>query len=120
MTLFEDGPASGHSLLLTTAPVYLRVAVSHGGHEPGSVDALDRGAVRPEPGAVLYAYRRVAGPEPYHLQVPDHRTGRRGPMRFVSAAYRLCDFQPCQETLHDAAAWKAWCAAQEAAQEQPS
>ncbi len=107
MTLFNDGPAEGVTLLLRRAPLYLRAVRA----PSGEWDALDLLDDRPEHNETIVAYVRVG--EPTHLHVCVRPRSSRS---FSGGSYTAVTPQPSDEVLRDQAQWQAWTREQVAAQ----
>lgn len=78
MIRFLDGPAAGHTLMLQSAPDFLRVTFMAGrkvGSKAHEWDALDQPLDRPEPGETIYVYRRVSRVASVHLNMGSTRRG---------------------------------------------
>ncbi len=102
MTTFQDGPAKGQNLMLTRAPVWLRVVTGF-----IAWDALDQLADTPAQGEKLYAYHLTAKPGMCHIN-----RGRKGGGWYPIATYRIADPQPTDAQMRDAKEWADWCAKQ--------
>jgi len=102
MLRFLDGPAVGVSLCCSRAPLYLRVV-----RDGNTWDAMDQPGDRPQDGETLYAYRRTADAGSIHYSGRDAR-GKRFGRTEQFAEYRLCEPQPDDATMRDAARWRGW------------
>jgi hypothetical protein len=105
MTHFEDGPASGVQLMLTRAPLFLRLVRD----AEGKWDALDQLDDRARPEESLHAYRLAKASGFVHV------CGRgRGAVsgRFAIATYRFILDRPPEATMRDNEAWRQWAVAQ--------
>ena len=108
MITFRDGPAAGVELRLARVPVLLRVAFNplrRTDAEAAGWDALDQVDDEAKPHEVLYVYRRCTAVTTMHVSCrPRSASGT-----YNRAAFTLHNVQPDQATLHDKAAWAAWC-----------
>lgn len=104
MTTFEDGPAKGQCLMLTRAPLYLRVVHVRMNH----FDALDQLDDRPRDDENIYAYKLNGKAGSCHI----NRRGGSGGF-FTVANYSLVKNQPTDLVMRDTEDWRRWCHAQQ-------
>lgn len=104
MTTFLDGPAKGQTLMLRSAPEYLRVTCDNRNLLPECWDALDQLLDRPEPHESLSVYQRVGHSSLVHIRAS------KGSGFFRLAQYRLLDRVPCppEDVLRDNQQWADW------------
>src|SRR5207253_760428 len=95
---FLDGPASGQSLLLRRAPLYVRVVRT----AAGKWDALDQLGDEPAFCEAVFAYRRTGRPGWVHI------CGGKARGRFQTGDYRFVLAQPDEDTLRDQSRWRQW------------
>lgn len=98
MTVFIDGPAADVVLYLRHAPDLLRVVHS----EKRGWDGLDEAGDRPHSDETITLYARQGAASYMHVR----RRGGGGIYR--SGRYVLVQPQPSEETLRDAAKWRAY------------
>lgn len=112
MTRFVDGPASGVTLYLKRAPMYLRaVCTPGGGHHSDVWDALDQLDDTPSEEEIITVYRRQGEATWIHI----NRRPRGGGV-FHGGSYCVVDPQPSDSTVRSTSAWQAWVAEQAAAE----
>jgi hypothetical protein len=107
---FLDGPASGQTLMLRRAPLFLRVchdagyakAVCKKGRQEW--DALDELSDVPRPGEKLYVYVRESHAGPIYVLM----SSRNGSGWYERATYKLHSEQPDDETMRRTSSWQAW------------
>jgi hypothetical protein len=104
MIRLTDGPAAGQTLLLRRAPLYLRVVFNLATRK---WDGLDQLGDTPQPGELIYAYRRVAKPGSCMLDWTEK--GRRRGGCFAVASYAVVADPPDEATLRATEAWRQWC-----------
>lgn len=109
MIRFKDGPASGLTLTLRRAPLYLRVVFNRKTDEWDALDQLDDVALPHE--LPIVAYRRVGAAGACFLDWTEK--GRRRGGRFTMATYEVVDPQPDDATARDTGAWRGWCYGQQ-------
>lgn len=90
MTRFQDGPATGQTLMLHRAARFLRVTKSIiSGVDKW--DALDQPEDQPKPNETLFAYEIVDKPIMCHVK------------------YKFVNPQPTDADMRTEEAWDAWC-----------
>lgn len=107
MIRFRDGPAKEALLMLKRAPLFLRVVFNTLKQE---WNALDQLTDKPDPGEVIFVYRRVG--EPSYAMIDWTERGRRVGGKFAGANYRHVAEQPDDATVRDQTRWQEWCWAQ--------
>ena len=99
MTIFQDGPAKGQSLMLKRAPVFLRVVKSLA----GKWDGLDQLDDRPQFSEEVFAYVMTRPPGHMHIRAKGGAGGF-----YPVAEYQLCTTQPTDFQLRNNSAWGEW------------
>lgn len=104
-TRFTDGPAAGVDLLLSRAPIFLRVT-----HDPAQQkwDALDQLGDEAFDGEKIFCYRLIGNHGFCHVDGRDKKTGKRFGKNYVLAEYVFYENQPPESILRDNAQWQAW------------
>ncbi|MGC4013902.1 MAG: hypothetical protein QM755_05210 [Luteolibacter sp.] len=97
MIKFLDGPATGHTLPLREAPLYLRVAIG----DP--IRVLDGIKDKAPPHDPIVVYFRANLEGYINVQTRNENGGN-----WAIADYRLLAEQPVDEHLRTTAAWLAW------------
>jgi hypothetical protein len=105
MTIFEDGPAKGKTLMLRRAPFLLRVVECR-----GKFDALDQETDEPAADEKIYVYELTALPGGMHIRASRGCSGF-----YTTANYKLCVDQPPEATIRGRADWVKWCDSNQAA-----
>lgn len=105
MTRFVDGPATGVTLLLKRAPVYLRAVHT----DADGWDALDQLDDQAKSGEEIVVYKLEGEPTFMHIR-RDRRAGGGG--FFRGGEYRVVKPQPDDEDVRSNVKWRAWVSAQ--------
>jgi len=107
MITLLDGPASGTTLALRRAPIFLRVVIDTG----GKVDALDQLDDTPKQSESIHVYHRQGSTGVVFACRRFYRPpSQRSPGCICSqvAEYRLHEHQPTDDIARDAHHWRAW------------
>lgn len=101
MIRFLDGPASGVTLTLRRAPIFLRVVTKDG----TNWDALDEKGDEWRHGERVYVYILQDRPTAVHM-----KCARKADSGFYAAGeYRHLDEEIAPGTLRDNESWTLWC-----------
>ena len=103
MITFQGGPASGLTLELQRAPMFLRVV-----HNGKTFDALDQLDDKPEPGETIFTYKIIGQPGYAFIDGRDKKTGERFGRKTAIAKYEFYYTQPSDEIMLDNDKWGAW------------
>lgn len=98
MIKFRDGPAAGQTLMIRSAPDFLRVVRG----KFGEWDALDQWNDAPTADETIYVYRRASRIETIHLQM----SPRSGSGFYPVAAYRHVETDG--ERVRDQSEWSTF------------
>ena len=104
MIRFRGGPADEQVLMLTRAPLLLRVTQS----PAGEFDALDQLYDTPNPDEKLFAYRRVGDAGTCHLKMGGK--AKKGSGWYATAEYTFYEPQPEDDTMRSLDPWRTWAA----------
>jgi hypothetical protein len=105
MTNFLDGPAKGVRLVLSRAPIMLRVVQD----KDGKWDALDKVDDVAAHDEKIFVYQlERAGPTVF-IDVRDSKTGKRTGGMFAAGEYKFLPDQPKDAEIRTRKAWEKWC-----------
>jgi hypothetical protein len=103
-TRFLDGPAAIGHILLSRAPLYLRVAVDR----DSEIWPIDRVDDSPRDGDKITVYERVGACGESRRVSLVLRGGERVTIDQQHAAYKVCEVQPIDADARDNTRWAAW------------
>lgn len=105
MTTFLDGLAKGQTLMLRSAPFFLRVTRDD---NLNTWDALDQREDQPGPHESIFLYYLYRGPFYAHIRITGKKRGEGGVYR--GGHYKSLDpITLPDDVVRDGAKWAAWC-----------
>lgn len=110
MLTFVDGPAAGKTMMLRSAPPFLRVTrkkFALGVEDAGEFDALDQPADVAGPDEELFVYEKRKHLGNCHMRFGGKERHKSG--FYPVAEYGIFEEQPADAYIRDNAAWAQWC-----------
>lgn len=113
MTRFLDGPATGQTMMLRRAVIFLRVtrkkfALAENVSRTEKFDALDAPDDTPAADEELFCYKNT-GKEGGNVHIRFGGNQKRRSGFYAIAEYALYPDQPPDEVMRDNTRWREWC-----------
>ena len=102
MIRFLDGPAMGQTLMLKSAPEFLRVTCAARELVP-KWDALDQPNDTPQPYETITVYERIGDSHLVHVRMSGKGSGF-----YRTGEYQLLRPEPPADVVRDNARWREW------------